>query len=63
MFQWSTKKDQSFSTVCYLRKVRKCQIKEMRRISDIDTIAKNLKLSIKRSFKKTNRSKKIQVKY
>ena len=32
MFQWSTKKDQAFSTVCYGSRIRERQIKEMRRI-------------------------------
>ena len=44
MFQWSTKKDQAFLTVHCLRKIKEYQVKELRRLQDIDAIAKNLKL-------------------
>ena len=48
MFNWNAKKDQAFSTIRCLRKIREYHIKEMRRLRDINAIAGNVKLSVKK---------------
>lgn len=49
MFNWNAKKDQAFSTIRCLRKIREYHIKEMKRLRDIDAIAGNVKLSVKKN--------------
>ena len=48
MFNWNAKKDQASSAIRCLRKIREYHIKEMRRLRDIDAIAGNVKLSVKK---------------
>ena len=58
LFRWSTKKDEAFLTVNYLKKIREQQMNETRkqreRQKDIEGIVKNMKrsYSIKKKEKK-----------